>query len=161
MKIKLPKHGLCLCLLLLGCSITFTASSQVTTASLSGTVSSQTDSKVLPGATVQISFEDAGIKKTVVTGSDGSFLVPNLRVGGPYTVTVTFTGYNEKKENNIFLELGQNTALELKLDAATTTLTNVVLTTRSKIFDNQRTGASTNITSRQLKTLPTISRLCR
>lgn len=131
---------------------------QVTTSSLSGKVSSSEDSKALAGATVQITYADAGIKKTVATQSDGSFLVPNLRVGGPYVITVTFTGYQEKTESNIFLELGQNTALELKLDPGTTTLTNVSVTSRSKIFDNQRTGASTNISSRQLRTLPTISR---
>ncbi len=146
-------------LLLCSCLMSTVVTAQVTTTTLSGTVSSEADSKVLPGATVQISFADAGIKKTVVTKSDGSFLVLNLRVGGPYTVTVTYTGYQEKKEENIILELGRNTALDIKMAVAAVNVGTVNITGgRSRIFDNQRTGASTNITSRQLATLPTISR---
>ena len=154
---KLITQGSVLLLLIIfGAAPTITA--QVTTATLSGKVSSQADAKALSGATVLITFAEAGIKKTVPTQSDGSFLVPNLRVGGPYVVTVTYTGFQEKKEENIFLELGQNTALELKMDPSSGTLTNVVVSGKSKVFDNQRTGASTNISSRQLRSLPTISR---
>src|SRR5687768_8147951 len=81
---------------------------QVTTSTISGNVSGP-DGKPLSGATVQISFENAGINKLTTTQSNGSFLVPNLRVGGPYKVTVTYTGFQEKTTPNIYLELGQNT----------------------------------------------------
>jgi len=133
------------------------AGAQVTTSTVSGTVTGL-DGKPLPAATVRISYPNAGITKVTTTQSNGTFLVPNLRVGGPYKVTVTFTGYQEKSEDDITLELGQNTSLDFKLDASSVSLEGVVLSTRSKIFDNQRTGASTNISSRQLRQLPTISR---
>ena len=132
-------------------------SAQVTTSTISGTVTAS-DGKPLNGATVRITFENAGINKTTTTQSNGSYLVPNLRVGGPYSVTVTFTGYQEKTENNIQLELGQNTPVDFKLDITSVNLEAVVVTGRSTIFDNQRTGASTNISSRQIRQLPTISR---
>jgi hypothetical protein len=51
---------------------------QVTTATISGTVTTK-DGKPLNAATVQIAFPDAGITKSVVTQSNGSYLVPNLR----------------------------------------------------------------------------------
>jgi hypothetical protein len=130
---------------------------QVTTSTISGTVVG-TDGKPLTGATVKIAFPNAGIFKTVTTQSNGSFVVPNLRVGGPYTVTVSYTGYQEKKEENIMLELGQNTAVDMAMTTASVGLETVTVTGRSKIFDNKRTGASTNISSRQLRQLPTISR---
>lgn len=130
---------------------------QVTTATVSGTVTAM-DGKPLPAATVRISYPEAGINKITITQSNGSFLVPNLRVGGPYSVTVSFTGYKEKTENNISLELGQNTAVDFRMENAAVSLEGVVVSARSKIFDNQRTGASTNISSRQLRQLPTISR---
>ncbi|MEJ7586902.1 MAG: carboxypeptidase regulatory-like domain-containing protein [Ferruginibacter sp.] len=130
---------------------------QVTTSTISGTVTGA-DGKALSAATVQISFPEAGINKSTTTQSNGSFLVPNLRVGGPYKVTVTHTGFQEKSESDIQLELGQNTSLDFKMEASSVNLEAVVVTGRSAIFDNQRTGASTNITSRQLRQLPTISR---
>ena len=130
---------------------------QVTTASLSGTILNN-EKKPLAGATVKISYPEAGISKTILTQSNGYFLVPNLRVGGPYKVTVSFVGYAEKTEDNIILDLGQNTAVDLTLEPSAGNLAGVTVTGRSKIFDSQHTGASTNISSRQLKQLPTISR---
>ena len=135
----------------------FPSSAQVTTATISGTVTG-TDGKTLPSATVRISFADAGINKSTITQSNGSFLLPNLRVGGPYKVTVSYTGYQEKTQDNIILELGQNTAVDFKMEQGTNNLQGVVVIARSRIFDNQRTGASTNISSRQIRQLPTITR---
>ncbi len=130
---------------------------QVTTASLSGVVKTEAG-EALPGATVQVTWSDAGINKGLITKSDGSFLVPNLRVGGPYTVVVSFTGYATKTATGVFLNLGQTTSLDLRLSEAAGTLSEVVVSGRSTIFNDQRTGASTNISSTQIRQLPTISR---
>jgi len=137
--------------------INFQLKAQVTTATISGQVTNN-EGKALSGATVKITFANAGINKVTTSQSNGSFLVPNLRVGGPYKVTVSYTGLQEKTEENIMLELGQNTALDFSLDTKSVGLETVTVTGKSKIFDNKRTGASTNITSRQLRSLPTISR---
>ena len=130
---------------------------QVTTATVSGNVTNA-EGKGLAGASVKITFANAGINKVILTQTDGSFLVPNLRVGGPYKITVTYVGYQDKTEDDITLELGQNTALDFVLASKSVGLENVTISGRSKIFDNKRTGASTNISSRQLRQLPTISR---
>ena len=137
--------------------VCFQATAQVTTATLSGTVTT-TEGKPLSGATVNITYAEAGINKFTTSKSNGAFLVPNLRVGGPYRITVTYTGYQEKKEENINLELGQNTSVDFKLEANAVSLAGVIVSSKSKIFDNKRTGASTNISSRQLRQMPSISR---
>ncbi|UPK68428.1 TonB-dependent receptor [Chitinophaga filiformis] len=124
---------------------------------MSGIVKSQAG-QPLPGATVRVAFADAGINKGLVTKSDGSFVVPNLRVGGPYTVTVSFTGYATETATGIYLTLGQNTALDLRLVEEAGKLNEVVISGRSTIFNDQRTGASTNISATQIRQLPTISR---
>jgi hypothetical protein len=142
--------------LLLFLFISSWARAQVTTATLSGVVSDK--GKPLSGATVQVAFTDAGINKQLVTKSDGSFVLPNLRVGGPYTVTTSFTGYTPSVDSNIYLNLGENTALDIRLTPAAANLAEVTVTARSGIFDDHRTGASTQINSRLLRTLPTISR---
>jgi hypothetical protein len=130
---------------------------QVTTATLSGTITNK-EGKPLAGATVKIVYANAGINKSTTTQSNGSFVVPNLRVGGPYTVTVSYTGYQAKTEDNIILELGQNSTVDVKLETSSVSLEAVTVGSKSKIFDNQRTGASTNISSRQLRQMPTIGR---
>ena len=130
---------------------------QVTTATLSGIVM---DPKGAPlvSATITVEFPEAGIKQSLVTKSDGRFTVPNLRVGGPYTVTVDHVSYQQAVTPNVFLELGQNNSIEFSLKEKSQQLETVIVATGSAIFDNKRTGASTNISSRLLKALPTISR---
>ncbi len=130
---------------------------QVTTATLSGIVS---DPKGAPleSATVTIEFPEAGIKQTLITKSDGRFTVPNLRVGGPYKVTVDHVSHQEAVTENIFLDLGQNNSIDVALKEKTQQLETVTVTSGSTVFDNKRTGASTNISSRLIKALPTISR---
>jgi len=146
-----------LAILLLFTFFGFYAQAQVTTATLSGTVSGE-KGKPLSGATVQVSFLDAGINKSLSTKSDGSFVLPNLRVGGPYSVTVSHTGYSPRVDSNIYLSLGENTNLDIRLIEAAANLAEVTVTARSPIFDDHRTGASTQINSRLIRTLPTISR---
>jgi hypothetical protein len=152
--LNLNKIVLCF---LVYCFLFAKTQAQVTTATLSGIVKNQAG-QALPGATVKVAFNDAGINKGLITKSDGSFLVPNLRVGGPYTVTVSFTGFATLTASDIYLNLGQNTALDLRLNEAAGKLNEVVISGRSTIFNDQRTGASTNISATQIRQLPTISR---
>jgi hypothetical protein len=137
--------------------ISLTTNAQVTTATLSGSITNA-DGKPLSGATIKISYANAGINKSTVSQSNGSYVVPNLKVGGPYVIVVTYTGYLSKTEENIILELGQNTAVDFKLKAGDGNLETVTVASKSKLFDGQRTGASTNISSRQIRQMPTISR---
>src|SRR5258708_24923620 len=140
-------------LLLAGLQLT----AQVTTSAIGGTVTDN-EGKPLSGATVEISFPDAGIKRHSITQSSGTYLVPNLRVGGPYTITVSFTGYTAKTENNISLELGVTSTVDFKLEPSAANLNAVTVTTKSRLFNENRTAASVNISSAQIRQLPTISR---
>ncbi|WP_160714909.1 TonB-dependent receptor [Chitinophaga solisilvae] len=130
---------------------------QVTTATLSGIVKEPGGTPVA-GASVTVELTDAGIRQQLSTKGDGRFTVPNLRVGGPYRVTITYLGYQESVTENIFLELGLNNAIEIRLQEKTVSLNSVTVSGRSTVFDNKKTGASVNIGSRMLKALPTISR---
>jgi hypothetical protein len=132
-------------------------SAQLTTATLTGIVQDKKNAPI-PSATVTIEFPDAGIKQVIITKADGRFVVPNLRVGGPYKVTVNHVGHNPVAMENIYLELGQNTPLEFLIEEKTTELKEVVVQGGNRIFDNKRTGASTTINNRLIRALPTINR---
>jgi hypothetical protein len=152
---SLLSRAISLVVLILSCTNIITA--QVTTATLSGFVK---DSKDLPlaSATVTLEYPDAGIKLVLITKPDGRFTIPNLRVGGPYKVTVEHVSYQKAVSDNLFLELGLNNSIEVVMVELAKELTGVTVASRSRIFDNKRTGASTNISNQQLRTLPTISR---
>ena len=129
---------------------------QVTTASMNGSV---TDDKGEPlfGATVVAKHVPSGTQYGVVTINDGRFTIPNMRVGGPYEVVVSYVGFKGEKYEGINLQLGQKFVLNSKLKSDASTLQEVVIKA-DPILNSTRTGAALNIDNTQLQTLPTISR---
>lgn len=128
-----------------------------TTASISGEVS-DAQGDPLPGAVVSAVHEPTGTQYSTVTRADGRFSIFNMRVGGPYTVTVTMTGFRTQKEENIFLKLGENKRIDFTLQLDTVEETMVVVSTSNEIINPSHTGATSNVTVDQLEKLPTISR---
>ncbi|MDH3243343.1 MAG: TonB-dependent receptor [Saprospiraceae bacterium] len=131
---------------------------QVTTASITGEILTE-DGTPLIGATIVATHQPTGTVFGTTTREDGRFDLPNLRVGGPYTIEYTYIGYESQREEDIFLQLGQKLKVAPVLKESTTTLQQVVITSgRNPIISRDRTGAETNVTSSQLEKLPTISR---
>lgn len=131
---------------------------QVTTATLSGVVNNESGMPI-QNANIIIEFPDAGIKQMLMSKSDGRFTMPNLRVGGPYKISVTHISHEPSAHDNVFLELGLNNTAYFTLKSTVQNMNAVTVTAvKSNLFDNKTSGASTNINSRQLKTMPSISR---
>ena len=65
----------------------------VTTASMYGLVQ-DSEGNPLPGANVIAEHTPSGTQYGASTRDNGIFNLPNLRVGGPYTITVSFVGFN-------------------------------------------------------------------
>ncbi|RAJ75204.1 carboxypeptidase family protein [Chitinophaga dinghuensis] len=147
--------GLLCCMLLIPTFIY----AQETTADISGIINSGNDP--VPGASIIAIHQPTGSRYVTVSRKDGRFNLPNLRVGGPYVVTVTYVGFKEEKKENIFLSLGQDYKLDLTLKASTSSLNEVVVKStgaQNKVFNKSRTGSQEVITRAQMDRLPTISR---
>lgn len=131
------------------------ANAQVTTSSMTGVI---TDAQTpLPGASIRATHTPSGTVYTVSTNNDGRFSIGNMRVGGPYTVDISYVGYQPGKINDIYLRLGESYTVDFKLSDEGNLLSEVTIQGQ-KVITQQKTGASTNISSRDLATLPTISR---
>jgi outer membrane receptor protein involved in Fe transport len=129
-----------------------------TTASLSGAV---TDAKgeALPGATVLAIHTPTNTQYGVGTNADGRYNIQGMRVGGPYTIRVSFVGYQDVTKTGIVLALGETLRLDIPLSSSATELGNVVVTGRpDPVINAGRTGAETNVSRAQIQQLPTLSR---
>ena len=133
-----------------------TLQAQVTTSSMSGRVTDAEGAVI--GATVVATHTPSGTVFGTVTNMEGRFNLNGMRVGGPYSVEVTYIGYGSYIANNITLSLSENYSLNVVLSEETTSLDEVVVTALRTKFSNQNTGAVTNITSSQIANLPTVSR---
>lgn len=138
------------------CSLSF---SQVTTSSIKGVVSDETSSG-FPGANVVVFHTPTGTTYGAATDIEGRFNLVNLRVGGPYTVTVSYIGYTTTTFPNVYLTLGKTEVLSLSMIPDSQQLDAVVITASNTkgVFGSDRTGAETNVGRKELTTLPTISR---
>ncbi|OEK05981.1 TonB-dependent receptor [Roseivirga misakiensis] len=129
-----------------------------TTSSINGRVT-DVNGETLPGATVVAVHTPSGTRYGNITSSDGYYRIPNMRVGGPYTVTVTFIGYKEFKQENVFLTLGQAFKINAKLTESSVTLEGVeVVAERGGVFDGNRTGSETVVGIEQINSTPTVAR---
>jgi hypothetical protein len=130
----------------------------VTTSTITGQVK-DTDGNALPSANVMAVHTPSGSQYGASTRTDGRFAIQGMRVGGPYTVTVSFVGFQSQSAENIFLNLGLTTDLEFVLQDASIEIEAVTVTTeRGAIFSPERTGSSTSINTEGIEVLPTITR---
>ncbi len=140
------------------CCICLTAVAQVTTSNITGDVLDDAK-QLLPDATIQLVHTPTGTTYGGTTNFDGHFNLINLRVGGPYKLTVSYVGFKTKTIEDIYLQLGQTFNVSIILTVDSNELDEVVITTnKNSAFSSERTGAETSIGKRELKTLPTITR---
>lgn len=134
------------------------AFSQETTSEIQGVVSG--GSGGISNATIIATHLPTGTKYVTTSRKEGYYNLPNLRVGGPYEVKVTFIGYKEEKQDNITLLLGQSYRADFKLAINTSTLAEVTVAGKKqdKVFNSNRTGSQEIINRSQIERLPTINR---
>ena len=129
---------------------------QVTTSSMTGRVTDAEGAVI--GATVIATHQPSGTTYATVTNMEGRLNLNGMRVGGPYTVEISYIGYGTSTTNNITLSLGENYVLNVVLTEESKTLDEVVVTALRTKFPTEKTGAVTNITNTQIANMPTVSR---
>ncbi len=138
--------------------MTLTSMAQITTSSLTGKVVIGDTKEVAVGATIVAVHEPSGSRYASVTNTSGRFDIQGMRTGGPYAVTVSYIGFQEKHYRNITLELGETYNLNVTLSEDATELGEVIVSGKASKFAAEKTGASTNINTATLARMPKISR---
>ena len=128
----------------------------VTTGNITGVVTDQ-QGAVLPGVSVTAVHVPTGTMYESVSGADGRFTLLNVRVGGPYQVTASLSGFRQEQQNNVQVALGADQQVNFSLRVANVTET-VTVTAEAPIIDTTRAGTASNVTERQIEGLPTINR---
>ncbi len=129
----------------------------VTTSSLTGTVKDKNGA--IPGANVVAVHEPTGTSYGTVSDASGKFNIVNMRPGGPYKITISFVGYKTQTYTDINLALAEAYVINHTLQEEGTQLEELVVTgVAEKSLNVEKNGAVTNISSRQLLTMPSITR---
>ena len=94
---------------------------------LRGTVMDMILQKPLPGATVTI----ASLNYATVTDEEGVFRFKDMPIGS-YRITVTYSGFKEAALENIALNSGKATVLNIPMEALVKTESEVLIKANSK-----------------------------
>ena len=127
---------------------------QDTTSGLTGRV---VDAKGAPvaGAKVKIVHVPSGTTSNATADANGRYQAQGLRVGGPYHIEAQGTGIKEIDAENVFLNLGETSTINLtETAAATAQLEGVTVTANAAqvaVFNSDNKGLSTNISHAQLE----------
>jgi outer membrane receptor for ferrienterochelin and colicin len=137
--------------------VQFTAVAQgVTTSSMAGRVI-DANGEALIGANVLAIHTPSGTSYGVATNVEGYYRIPNMRVGGPYRITVSYTGYNEYSLEGVSLRLGEPFRNDYTLEEGSITL-EAVQVTAQRATVGSTSGASTQISTEDIENVPTLNR---
>ncbi len=155
----IKRTGVQLLLMLLLSLLAVPAFAQTTTAALGGRITS-TGGEPVVGADVVVVHTPSGTTSRATTGPDGRFISRGLRVGGPYSVSITADGYRGSRQDDVYLLLGEtgNVSLAMSPDATDLETIEVVASAGSDIFNPNRTGAGTSISRDDLDSFASIQR---
>lgn len=142
-------------IMLLASSYAFAQGS--TSSSVAGLLT-DADGMGLVGATIVVRHEPSGSNYGTSSRADGRFNLTGLRVGGPYTIRVTYTGFNEQVTENIYLSLGQTYVFESVMTDNVQVLDEALIVARKSLLNTEKNGASTDISEEEIAMLPTANR---
>jgi hypothetical protein len=137
------------------------AAQGVTTGAMTGIV---TDANMQPVRDAQVIaiHLPSGTNYESVTRADGRFSIPGMRVGGPYSVTVTYggtsgTAFAPQTKEDISVNLGVSTDLSFTVTAIAVAEEVTVIATVDPVFSSGRTGAATSVGRQEIALIPTLN----
>ncbi len=139
----------------LACSFSIVAFAQQATGEIHGTVFDPTQT-VVPKAQISVTDTATNITKAVVSGSDGSYLVPSL-LDGTYTVTVTAAGFQKTVYTGVVVDAGRITDLPLSLKLGTVN-ESVVVTAAAAPLETTSNQVATTVRNEAIMDLPLAAR---
>jgi hypothetical protein len=106
---------------------------QTTTGNISGTVSASGD--LLPGVTIEAVHVPTGTHYDTVSGANGRYTIPNVRVGGPYRITAILEGFRSFEAKDVTVSLGET--VEVNVNMQLSTVSEAITVTAAADDDHQ------------------------
>src|SRR5580765_1807414 len=134
--------------------ISSAAAAQESTAELGGGVL-DTHCGALPGVTITITNQATGVYRAVVSNQDGTYFATAL-VPGLYSIAAELSGFKKYMRNDVRLDLGHTTTLDLQLEVGGLT-ENVEVTAATPLVDTTSKQIGGNVTTREVSMLPSVN----
>ena len=132
------------------------ADAQITTATIVGTISDPSGAQI-PAASITVRNVDTGLRRTVVSGDDGSYRIEFLPVGN-YAVEVTATsGFKKAFRDGIVLRVNDTARVDFALEVGTVAEV-VTVSTDTPEVNTTSSELGRTVQSREIENLPLVER---
>ena len=116
----------------------------------------------LVGTNVVAVHEPSGTQYGAVVRTGGAYTILNMKVGGPYSITASFIGYQTQTEEDVYLNLGASFRITFTLPVEAIEMAEIeVVAERDEVLNSDRTGAATFISPDLVAQMPSIKRSTR
>ena len=133
-----------------------TAFAQVTSSTISGIITDQAG-EGLAGATVVAIHTPSGSRYGTTSNVSGRYTLPAVRVGGPFSVTVSYTGFEPQTIEGVMTSLGSTSNVDFQLAETGVNLDEInIIANRNDLFSSQRTGAASTFDKARVTSVPAI-----
>ncbi len=128
------------------------AMAQSTTSGAIGGVVSNPNKEVVPGAAVAVTNTETNKEDSSTTDGEGRFRVVNLQPGN-YKVTVNASGFTPYTQDNVVVEVGRVTSLDVPLAIGAVSGT-VEVTSEAPVINTSQQDFTTNVNQTSINELP-------
>jgi hypothetical protein len=132
--------------------LAFVGFGQITTSAISGVVTNE-KKEALVGASIKAIHLPTGTQYTATANKQGVYVLPAVRVGGPYTIHASFVGYKKGEITEVNTQLGLTSNIDFVLIDEVKALKEIVVSGSSS-FSRQKTGAAQQFGRRELTSIP-------
>ncbi|ODT85473.1 TonB-dependent receptor [Phenylobacterium sp. SCN 70-31] len=139
----------------LACGTATAVYAQETTSAIRGTLRGESGAPVA-NATVTIVHTPSGTRTITRSGADGVFDARGLRVGGPYSVSVSAPGYDSEAVSGV--RLAQADTLRLDLDLTSATAVDELVVTAARNPESNNSGLSSTLARDSIESVVTVTR---
>ncbi len=113
----------------------------------------------LPDVQVTIRNVQTGTERSVLTNTEGRYLLLQLQPGGPYELRTRVLGYGDQVRSGLLLQVGESLNLDFILQDQAIEVEGVqVEIDRTEIFNPRQVGPATRLSERVVESLPILSR---
>ncbi len=124
-----------------------------TQAVITGTVVDEKGETII-GASIQVKNESTGFFTGSVTNENGQYVIKQLPLGSPYTVTASYIGYGEQKKTGYSLNQGDHVRVDFTMQEASVEIKAVEVVANSLKNTVPKIGAATSVTAKDIAKLP-------
>ena len=158
--LKLLQGGLTATLAILLLALPVVSNAQVTTTTIRGAVTTP-DGGPAAGAAVTITDTRTGSARSVSTNASGVFNVRSLPVGGPYTIQVQSSDYQNAMVTDVYTSLSAAASFNIALEVEDQQIEEIVVLASQVATANLAIGPGTSFSQEEIESMPSIARQIR